>query len=223
MNLLYKVKILFLACFCTIISSCLDYDEPEKGGFTPEAQVFVDRMLAENNTDDYTVDIITVGVSDGMAGISPIGYLLGVKVDSVIVLTNTIDNLRLNGIYKESRRKYHGAGGGMKELPFMGITIKCDTLDSIKIVTDSVLKMPSLGLGSCNLMYLPTLIGKLKVNALDLNDNHLKELPFEVMSIFDHLPQDNGKINVSDNPISQNYWDSVPDTLQKWLKKHDSF
>ncbi len=154
-----------------------------------------------------------------MAGTVPTGYRLGIKVDKMIVLTNTIDSLRLYGIYRENMGKYYGSTGGMIDLRLSGIRVICDTLDSICIFTDSIISLPSIYLGS-NLTHLPPEIGKLRVSSLDVSYNKIKDLPLEIMSIFSHLPDSSGDIDCMDNPITQQYWDSIPDTLRNWIKIH---
>jgi hypothetical protein len=91
-------------------------------------------------------------------------------------------------------------------------------IDSIEIRTDSVIVIPSLSLSDCNLTHLPPEIGKIRTEGLDLSYNNLKELPLEVMSVFDHLPPGTGHIKIQGNPIDKGYWNSLPDTLRNWMK-----
>ena len=93
-------------------------------------------------------------------------------------------------------------------------------IDSINIKTDSIIIFPGLNLSFCNLSHLPKEIGKLRVQSFDIGYNKIKDLPLEIMSIFNHLHPDTGSIGITGNPIDKGYWDSIPDTLRNWLIKH---
>jgi len=220
MKLLSKKRVLLFMIVLLIVNCGTIDNESEPDAFTAKAQIYVDRILAENSTKEYSVGILTTGVDGGMSGTRPTGYVLKINVESMLVLTNSIDSLRIYGIYRKNLSDYYGAGGGMADLPLMGIRALCDTLDSIEIVTDSVIVMPALSVSSTNLTHLPAEIGKIRVGGLDISDNQIKDLPLEIMSIFDYLSDDSGKIKTMENPFSQSYWDSLPDTLQQWLTKH---
>lgn len=94
-------------------ASCLNFDEPEPDAFTPEAKVFVDLIMKENAGSNYDVNIIDTSAGGGFA--KPIGYILGLLVEEKVVLTNTINSLRMNGIYRFDKSGY-GTGGGMVDL-----------------------------------------------------------------------------------------------------------
>ena len=205
---------------CLLLSCVIDPPRPPETGFTPEAMEIVKKILAENNADDYTVDVQRGDDNTGGLGSDPVGYILGVKIDGVLVLTNTVDSLRLKGIY----RKQEGFSSfTVFDLPCMGISAKCDTLDSIRIITDSVIVVQHLGLGFSNLNHLPPEIGKIRTEYLDLSYNYktLKYLPDELMQIsgppfhFDTLivKYDMGAVRGMSS-------ESVSDSLKNWLLKH---
>ena len=202
--------------FCvSIISGCvINPPRPPETGFTPEAMEIVKKILAENNADDYTVDVQRGDDNTGGLGSDPVGYILGVKIDGVLVLTNTVDSLRLKGIY----RKQEGFSSfTVFDLPCMGISAKCDTLDSIRIITDSVIVVQHLGLGFSNLNHLPPEIGKIRTEYLDLSYNNLKELPLEVMQLLDP-PQYYKYTSININGLPNLKYDSLPDTLKYWFE-----
>ena len=93
-------------------------------------------------------------------------------------------------------------------------------IDSIEVRTDSVVFLPGLNLSDCNLTHLPKEIGKLRVQRLNVGYNKIKDLPLEIMAIFSHLHPDSGDINCMGSPITQEYWDSIPDTLRNWIRSH---
>ena len=101
-----------------------------------------------------------------------------------------------------------------------GGTISSAIIDSINIITDSIINFPGLNLSFCNLTHLPKEIGKLRVQKMNIGSNKIKDLPLEIMSIFNHLHPDTGSIGIAGNPIDKGYWDSIPDTLRNWLIKH---
>ena len=208
-------KILSVWIFLFLLSCNINFSPRETDGFTPEAQVFVDMIMEENPGASYDVNIVEAASSFGF--INPVGYVLGIIVENRVILTNTIDSLRNNGTYRFEKASY-GDGRGMVDLNFCGIKIKCSNLDSIEIRTDSVIVIPSLSLSDCNLTHLPPEIGKIRTEGLDLSYNNLKELPLEVMSVFDHLPPGTGHIKIQGNPIDKGYWNSLPDTLRNWMK-----
>jgi len=127
MKLLSKKAILLPGLICATLFNCINDVESEQNGFTSDAQVFVDRILKENNISKYNLDIIS---STGESGLgTPVGYHLGLIVGRSIVLTNTIDSLRVHGIYRFNKSGY-GTGGGMVNLSFMGISavLKCTSI-----------------------------------------------------------------------------------------------
>ena len=199
---------------CLLLSCVIDPPRPPETGFTPEAMEIVKKILAENNATDYTVDVQRGGDNTGGLGRDPVGYILGVKIDSVLVLTNTVDSLRLKGIY----RKQEGFSSfTVFDLPCMGVSAKCDTLDSIRIITDSVIVVQHLGLGFSNLNHLPPEIGKIRTEYLDLSYNNLKELPLEVMQLLDP-PQYYKYTSININGLPNLKYDSLPDTLKYWFE-----
>jgi hypothetical protein len=204
--------------FVFLVLSCFHYEESEKSGFTADAQIFVDKLLKENNTTKYVIDIVDVSISGGFA--NPIGYHLGLIVDSCVVLTNTIDSLNSYGIYRFEKSEY-GNGGGLKDLPFMGISVKCDTLDSISVVTDSFIKLQDLGLGFTNLTHLPAKINKLRVKTIDIGYNYktLQGLPDELMQLSEP-PKYWDTLIVNYDMGAVNQMTTVSDTLKKWLLLH---
>jgi hypothetical protein len=216
MKLLSKKAVLLPVVICAIFCRCLTNVEPEQNGFTPEAQVYVDKILKENKITKWDVNVVWNTSSGGLS--NPIGYKLVLVVDDTVILTNALDSMRLNGIYRFDKSG-GGTGGGMVSLRFVGLNIESFSLDSIRIITDTVICMEHLDLGSCNLTHLPSEIGKIRVNSLDISSNHIKDLPLEIMSIFSHLPT-GGSISITGNPIDMGYWDSIPDTLQNWLRAH---
>jgi len=183
MKSIFKRLSVFLIIALTI-NGCLNFEEPEKEGFTPETMKYVDKILEENNTDTYDIYIENYTTSSGLGG--PKGYYLRPHVNGIIVLTNTIDSLRIHGVYRKNTYGY-GNSRGMVDLDCMGIAAISidDTLDSICIITDSVIIMPKLGLGFSNLTHLPPEIGKLRLQALDITYNDITTLPIEVMQLLD--------------------------------------
>jgi len=210
MRLLSKYLIIVVSIFYV---NCTNSDEWEKQRFTSEAQVYIDRILKENNTTEYNVDV------SYNSSLGAYGYHLGLIIDKQIVITSTIDSLRLHGTYRYDKNTYLN-GGELVDASFWGISAECDTLDSIQIITDSVIVLRDLILGDCNLTHVPPEIGKMRVNSLNISCNQIKDLPLEIMSIFNHLTNDSGTININDSPITQEYWDSIPDTLRNWLLEH---
>ena len=207
--------------FCvSIISGCvINPPRPPETGFTPEAMEIVKKILAENNATDYTVDVQRGGDNTGGLGRDPVGYILGVKIDSVLVLTNTVDSLRLKGIY----RKQEGFSSfTVFDLPCMGVSAKCDTLDSIRIITDSVIVVQHLGLGFSNLNHLPPEIGKIRTECLDLSYNSgLKSLPIEIKQM-DSIPQPYVSLDVNcDQTWTNETFDTLPEWTKEWLGKHN--
>ena len=137
-------------------------------------------------------------------------FLTFPKQDTIprtLVLSNT-----LSSINKSLRVYYEPA-------PYGG-AISSAIIDSIEIITDSVIVFPGLNLSYCNLTNIPPEIGKIRVHGLDIGSNKIKTLPLEIMSIFNHLPVDSGIIRIAGNPLSQDYWDSIPDTLKNWIIRH---
>jgi len=146
MRLLFK----YLTIYLSILSiNCTNSDEWEKQGFTSEAQVYIDRILKENNTTEYNVD---VSYNSSLGGY---GYHLGLIIDKQLVITNTVDSLRLHGAYRYDKNTYLN-GGELVDASFWGISAECDTLDSIQIITDSVIVLKDLILGDCNLTRSPS-------------------------------------------------------------------
>ena len=198
--------------------NCFHYEEPDKEGFTPETQIFVNRILKENNTSTYEVKIHTYTAESGLGG--PDGYSLAITVNNKVVLTNTLDSLSLHGKYHVSTSGY-GNDRGFIDVPFMGLQVRCDTLDSIQIITGSVIKAPGLGLGGCNLTHLPSEIGKLRVQSLNIGENYpsLKSLPDELMQLSEP-PKYWDTLIVNYDMGAVNVMPGVSDTLKQWLLKH---
>lgn len=209
----FKKKIFILVSIAVFFNGCFHYEEPESNGFTPVAQVYADRILAENHLTKYEVNVNWSSASSGLS--NPVGYYLVLRVNDTVTLTNTIDSMRLYGTYRFDKVG-GGTGGGMVDLPFLGINVECDTLDSIRINTGTVICLGLLDLGKCNLTHLPPEIGKVRVQSLDLTNNNLTTLPLEIMQLLD--PPKCYSYTVIDWSSQKNFsFNSLPDTLKNWF------
>ena len=214
----FKIILLTGTIFSLFQIYCQEWPKQEQSAFTPDAQRFINKILDENPGASSDIDIIDSAISDGFR--EPVGYMLRLFVSDKVVLTNTVDSLRQNGVYRFWKSGY-GTGSGMVDLGFRGIKVACDTLDSIDILSDSVIALERLDLSWCNLLKLPTEIGKLRLQLFNIGFNYqtLKSLPDEL-------------IHISDPPV---YWDTliikydvgavnampgVSDTLKQWLTTH---
>lgn len=217
MILLFKMSLKTIMILVAIQISCFDYDS-EPDAFTPEAKVFVNQIMKENPGATYDVGIVDTAAGGGFN--KPIAYVFGLIVKEKAVLTNTIDSLRIYGIYRFNKSGY-GTGGGMVDLPFRGIKVKCDTLDSIEIITDSVIALQYLDFSWCNISHMPPQIGKIRTRVLDISWNKGLVLPIEI-TYMDSLPQPYDSLTVRiDQTWTQSSFDSLPEWTKEWLGTHN--
>lgn len=173
-------NLLFLS-FTLTLCGCIDEEPERKKGFNDRANYFLKKIMEENPAASYEVVLDKhYGKEDGIYKYAS-GYSLKLLVGSMVVLSNNIDSLREQGIYYESTSSHTEM-----ELKLLGITVQSDNLDTVQIVTDSVIMLPSLELGLCNLSQIPAEIGQLRVQRLDLRSNpHLTTLPIEISNMLE--------------------------------------
>jgi hypothetical protein len=213
-----KIILVTGAFFSLFQFCCQEWPKQEQSSFTPDAQRFINMILDENPGATCDVDIIDSSTGGGFS--DPGGYMLGLIVGDKVVLTNTIDSLRQNGIYRFWKSGY-GTGSSMVDLEFRGIKVKCDTLDSIEIISDSVIALERLDLRWCNLIYLPPEIGKIRTKKLDISWNKGIILPVEITQM-DSLPQPYNTFDVDfDQTWTAETFETLPEWAKDWLGKHN--
>ena len=208
-------KFILSAVFLLTIAQfgCFNFPEQEQSSLTEGALRYTNRIMDENPGASYDINVIDSSV--GHDFLEPVGYLLGLNVDDKVVLTNYIDSLRNNGVYRFWKSGY-GTGSSVVDLEFRGIKIKCDTLDSIKIMTDAVIALETLDMSWCNLTRLPPEIGKIRTQSLDISENRMSQLPMEIMQLL-APPQYYPYTRINLNGLPNLKFDSLPDTLQDWF------
>jgi hypothetical protein len=104
--------------------------------------------------------------------------------------------------------------------PYGGV-ISSANIDSIKVITDSVIILPGLSLSYCNLAHLPPEIGKLRVKSLDIgyNYNTLRSLPDELMQLSEP-PYCWDTLIVNYDMGAVKTMTGVSDSLKAWLQKY---
>lgn len=92
-------------------------------------------------------------------------------------------------------------------------------IGEIVVKTDSVIILPELDLGYCNLDSLPNDIGKIRTAKLIIDENpNIKTLPLGIMDMLKE-PQPYKSTNIVRGQKSNPHlhYDSLPDTLRDWF------
>ena len=122
-----------------------------------------------------------------------------------LVLTETINRLQKSDYFRGMNIAY-------------GVAMQ---IDSINIKADSVIIMPNLDLGQCNLTHLPPEIGKIRTQSLDISWNKGLILPKEITHM-DSMPQPYEMLDVDfDQTWTAETFDSLPAWAKGWLGKHN--
>jgi Leucine-rich repeat (LRR) protein len=207
MKLFFK-KAMLAVVLQLFFLSCISSPPPDEPFPPVSEQRIITEILQQNNVSvsNYIREDLIIHHNDWPYEYEETGYQILIDDTSIhkLVLTETINQLN------DSRL-------------FLGISVSYGNalfIDSIEIKTDSVIILPGLDISQCNLTHLPPEIGKIRTQSLDVSYNSLKDLPLEVMSVFNHLESGEGLISIMGNPIDKSYWDSLPDTMQTWLREH---
>jgi len=209
------LKISLLLPIIITLWGCIVEESDVRSGLNSSATKYLDKIVAENPGSTYEVELDKYyGKEDGRYKYAR-GYFINLVVDSQVVLTNNIDSLRELGFYYSSTSQE-----SEMELELLGITIKCDTLDSIKIVTDSVIAVKSLDFEYCNIDHLSPEIGKIRTQELVLSYNRLSGLPIEILQM-DSLPQPYDSLDIVKNGMWNNTtYDTLPKEIKDFLNQH---
>jgi len=201
---IFKIsKFAILVVITLILWGCIT-TEDRKYGLNSQGEYFLNIIVDENPGSHYEIVLDKVyGEDDGIYE-STRGFFVRLFVDTQVVLTNTIDSLRIYGVYHESNTRQTG---------FLGIAIKSDTLNTIKIFTDDVIAVQSLGLGQCNITTIPPEIGKIRTQSLALEGNNIVDVPNEITQLLDG-PQIYPYTTIR---MDRSFYEALSDTLKIWF------
>ena len=207
---LLKYLLIFSISGLIFVSCISDYDSDSV--FPPYyEQLIIKEILEENNISvDYLRDKLLIEYFDWPNDDKEKGYTILFDDTSIhtINLTTTINNLQ-NSTFFNGINICYRVGGAI--------------IDSINIITDSVIIIPSLDLSYCNLKNLPAQIKKIRVRNLNIRDNHstLETLPDEMMQLSEPPFYWDTLLIEYDIRIVEKM-DSVSDTLKSWLRSHSA-